>query len=365
MIATGVMGAINKSTNKMRDNETSKTSSSTFKILAIDGGGFKGLYSACLLAELENRFGSIHKYFHMICGTSTGGLIALPLSIGKSAEEIVSFYKKHGQFIFPGKYKISRNLRMLRFAYKGSRYSHDPLKKGLIDILGDSKMSDSQNYLCIPSFSTTKAYPRVFKTSHCEDHTRDHDLLMWEVALATSAAPSYFPIATVNENSGEHYYLDGGVWANNPAFIGFLEAGYHFVGPEKQFDSLSILSLAQVEPPKGKISTNKINTNLLKYTPDLFDQFMEGQKHHIDNVFKFIKPLLNFEITYKRIYPDNLSKDQQMEVDLDIATDKAIRTLCEIGSQKGHLIKTDPDIAAFFHSEVTSQMRLSMAHTTP
>ena len=74
----------------------------TFKILSIDGGGIKGIYSIAVLARLEQATGKrIIDCFDLICGTSTGGLIALLLAAGYSATEIVEFYKENASIIFP------------------------------------------------------------------------------------------------------------------------------------------------------------------------------------------------------------------------------------------------------------------------
>jgi uncharacterized protein len=73
-----------------------------FKILAIDGGGIKGLYSAKILEHLENRFNcSISDHFDLICGTSTGGLIGLALAMKIPASKISEFYEQYGKVIFP------------------------------------------------------------------------------------------------------------------------------------------------------------------------------------------------------------------------------------------------------------------------
>ena len=73
-----------------------------FKILSIDGGGIKGLYSASVIARLEEKSGrKSGECFDMICGTSTGGIIALGLASGKSAQELVDLYYEQGNKIFP------------------------------------------------------------------------------------------------------------------------------------------------------------------------------------------------------------------------------------------------------------------------
>ncbi len=67
-----------------------------FKILCIDGGGIKGLYSAKLLACLETEFNTLlSEQFDLICGTSTGGIIALGAASGIPMDEIVNFYKNN------------------------------------------------------------------------------------------------------------------------------------------------------------------------------------------------------------------------------------------------------------------------------
>ena len=80
---------------------------SSFKILAIDGGGIRGIIPAHWLVSLEaslkaaNKELSLFSVFDLFAGTSTGSIIAAGLAIGKSAEEICGLYRKHGEKIFP------------------------------------------------------------------------------------------------------------------------------------------------------------------------------------------------------------------------------------------------------------------------
>lgn len=77
-----------------------------FKILCIDGGGIKGLYSAQLLAKFEDVFNvRISDCFDMLCGTSTGGIIALAASLKKPMRDVVTFYEQDGPIIFNEKLK--------------------------------------------------------------------------------------------------------------------------------------------------------------------------------------------------------------------------------------------------------------------
>lgn len=78
-----------------------------FKILSIDGGGIRGIIPAKILALAEQelqRTGQANRicdYFDLICGTSTGGIIAIGLALGMPASEILSLYRDHAREIFP------------------------------------------------------------------------------------------------------------------------------------------------------------------------------------------------------------------------------------------------------------------------
>jgi len=92
---------------------TETTPKRRFQILALDGGGIKGIFSAAFLAALEDDLKTrITDHFDLIAGTSTGGLIAIALGLGLSPREIVRFYMKHGPAIFPGAKRSHLNWRL-------------------------------------------------------------------------------------------------------------------------------------------------------------------------------------------------------------------------------------------------------------
>ena len=97
------------------------------RILAIDGGGIKGVFPASFLATVEDSIGNnVADYFDLIVGTSTGGIITLGLGLGLSAQEILAFYEESGPRIFKG----NRLLRSLRW-FGISKYGKGPLEKAL------------------------------------------------------------------------------------------------------------------------------------------------------------------------------------------------------------------------------------------
>lgn len=187
------------------------------RILAIDGGGVKGVFPAAFLAALEEETGRpAVEHFDLIAGASTGGLIAIALGLGMSAREIVTFYRRHGPEIFRG-HRLLRRLRQIAIA----KYSHEPLKSHLKTHFGDRLLGESRTRLLIPSLNLTTGRVHVFKTSHHPSLVRDWRMRAVDVALATVSAPTYFPIFY---NADGEALVDGSLFARNPAGLAAVEA---------------------------------------------------------------------------------------------------------------------------------------------
>ena len=192
-------------------------SQNIYKILTLDGGGIKGVFSLGVLAQFENFIGSpINNYFDLIAGTSTGGIIALGLGKGLSANELLDFYIQMGRDIFYGNH-IWNAFKHWGFA----KYNNKMLKSCLEEKFGDTKLGESRTRLVIPSQNLDTGEVHLYKTAHHERLREDYKLKMSEVALATSAAPTYFP--TFKASNGL-YLVDGGICANNPIAIAAAEA---------------------------------------------------------------------------------------------------------------------------------------------
>ncbi len=188
----------------------------TFNILSIDGGGIRGIIPAKYLQRVEEILNGtlIHEYFDLITGTSTGGIIALAAGMGIPMKEICDLYAEKGKQIFSRNY--FRGYPIIQ-----SKYNSIKLKKELNSIFEERKMSDYKTRLCIPSINITNGRTKVFKTPHDPSYIQDKDRYLYEIALATSAAPLYFKPYEI-ESTGTH--VDGGLWANNPALVGITEA---------------------------------------------------------------------------------------------------------------------------------------------
>ncbi|MCE5311463.1 MAG: patatin-like phospholipase family protein [Acidobacteriales bacterium] len=208
-----------------------------FRILALDGGGIKGVFSASFLAEVERMTGKqVADYFDLITGTSTGGIIAIGLGLGLPASEILSFYLKHGPTIFPSVGVHVRTWRRSRWLVCG-KHDPAPLREALQEVFGDRKLGNSRTRLVIPAFNVLDGSIALFKTAHCDRFKQDYLRRCVDVALATSAAPTYLPAHDIGDG---RIYLDGGVWANNPIMVGVIEAIANIGQRPNQIDVLNI-----------------------------------------------------------------------------------------------------------------------------
>jgi uncharacterized protein len=236
-----------------------------FQILSIDGGGIKGIFSAAVLAHLENDLKiNILNNFDLIVGTSTGGIIALALGIQMSPREVVNFYVDNGNKIFPTK-------RLFSFSnIFCNKYDDEPLKKALKDCFDDKLLGDSKKRLVIPSYNIGEDDVYLFKTSHHKRLRRDYKVPIWKVAMATSAAPTYFPSFRKIDNIR---LIDGGVWANNPIMVGIVEAVSMLNVP---LESIRVLSLGTTSEVKGR-SKNLDHGGVWQWKKEAVDVVLQGQ----------------------------------------------------------------------------------------
>src|SRR5258707_11878842 len=189
------------------------------RILTIDGGGIKGVFPAAFLATLEDELGApIADYFDLIAGTSTGGIIAIGLGLGLTARDLLRFYRETGARIFPRQGSIAGALRR---AFR-AKCTNAPLRQVLTEAFGERYLGESKTRLLIPSLNLAAERVHLYKTSHHPKLIHDYKVPAVEVALATVAAPTYFPIHVSPEGVP---YIDGSMWARNPLGLPVIEAG--------------------------------------------------------------------------------------------------------------------------------------------
>jgi len=203
------------------------------KILSLNGGGVRGLYTISVLAELERVLAngddnySIAEHFDLIAGTSIGGLLALGLADGKTARELQSKVLEHATTIFPPRKNFVPKLLWDFWkgcrALFGNRYNGESISEAVADIVGaDRTIRNLQRRILIPTVNITTGKPLFVKTCHNPRFTRDDRLNLVDVARATSAAPTYFEPHYIEELKA--YFVDGGLIANNPSYVAYHEA---------------------------------------------------------------------------------------------------------------------------------------------
>ena len=211
------------------------------RILCIDGGGIRGTFPAAFLTKLEENLEKpIGSYFDLIAGTSTGGIIAIALALGYRASDILGFYEEYGPKIFGKDYgiltglcRIPRNIRWLI----QPKYTSEILRDALDKIFGDACIGNAKTRLVIPTWNPKTRSVHVCKTAHHSRFENDYQLKAVEVALATSAALTYFPHHITQHNVE---LLDGGIWANNPIGVAITEATKVLKWDCKSLDILSV-----------------------------------------------------------------------------------------------------------------------------
>jgi len=209
-----------------------------FKILSIDGGGIRGVFPAAYLAELENRFLSgspITSHFDMVAGTSTGGIIALALAKGLTAQDALRIYLDKGEDIFPSLVGTDRLICLVRSISK-PKHDQEKLRSALEEEFGNELFGAAQIRCVIPCFEGLHGEPFIYKTPHHPDYTLDQHKRMVDIALHTSAAPTVFPAV---QNDG-YIMVDGGLFANNPIMNALVDAVACFDVPLENVRILSI-----------------------------------------------------------------------------------------------------------------------------
>jgi len=190
-----------------------------FRILALSGGGYQGLFTAQVLAAIEaSGPGRLRDRFDLIAGTSIGGIIALALAAGVPASRIAETFLERGPLVFPngpvGAGRLSAARDALRFLAR-PKYDPTPLR----DLMGsfprpDLRLSDLPVEVLIPATRVTDGDPVLFSRA------RHGGLRLIDVALATSAAPMMFPTHRI----GGEAYADGAIFATAPDLLAIRAA---------------------------------------------------------------------------------------------------------------------------------------------
>ena len=199
------------------------------KILAIDGGGIRGLIPAVVLADLERRTGRrTAEMFDLIAGTSTGGILACGLTRpgdggapGFTAADLIGLYESEGPEIFHR--SLVKRIESVD-GYVDERYDDVGLNAALRRYLDGTRLSQAVTDLFITAYEIERREAFFFRSSGARTDPT-YDFTFVDTARATSAAPTYFEPVRVSDVAGASSYalIDGGVFALNPAMCAFAE----------------------------------------------------------------------------------------------------------------------------------------------
>jgi hypothetical protein len=269
----------------------------TARILSIDGGGIRGIIPALILQNIEERAEKpISELFHMIAGTSTGGILACALTApvinGKprKAEEIVRLYRERGKEIFDSSFWHG-------FGSLGGmtdeKYESGNLENILDEYLQDAKLSGVEQDLLITSYNIELRKPFFFKSWKArgnklrEGETKqDRNFYLKDVARATSAAPTYFEPALISNIKEKKFPLiDGGVFANNPAMCALSSARILYPGKTR----FLIVSIGTGETQREIPYDKAKDWGLIAWTRPVLYIFMDGVSdavhYHLEQEF--------------------------------------------------------------------------------
>ena len=244
-----------------------------YRVLSLDGGGLRGLITVRMLEQLvdDPEIAGWLDQVDLIAGTSTGGIIALGIAAGKPLSELAALYHSKGQAIFDD--SIWDDIKDMGKII-GADYSSKVLKQELKAIFGTTKLGKLQKKVAITAFDLDNeaGSKRTWKPKIFHNYSgpgSDGRYSAANVALYTSAAPTYFPSVDG--------YIDGGVFANNPSMVALVQAISKKNTPQEraQLDEVVLLSIGSGISLKY-IKEKKLDWGYAQWAKPMLEVLMDG-----------------------------------------------------------------------------------------
>jgi hypothetical protein len=325
-----------------------------FRVLTIDGGGMRGFYSATVLQKLARHFDpcwgqndpDLGRAFDLICGTSTGSILACGLTSGIPLRNIRDLYVNQGPSIFPRPKPLGHEhmgiwpIRLKALWKWGLRHIASPsanaanLQEALEKQFAQETLGKVHKRrkiaLCIPTVNAANHQSVVLKTPHIPDKHLDNDWTLANACMASSAAPVFMPIYKAPHPDGEphsQYYADGGLWANNPVLVGLIEA-LHMTKGKRAVEIVSVGTCGQ--PTGGPL--DRTERGLFHWTAGIgiLDMSMSAQV----SGFGFMANLLaqglretGLDVRILRLKENPASPEEYSAMGLDRADQRAVQTM--------------------------------------
>ncbi|MGW5188112.1 patatin-like phospholipase family protein [Kribbella sp. NPDC004138] len=245
------------------------------KLLALDGGGIRGVLTLEVLGQIElmlcrelkagDEF-VLSDYFDYIAGTSTGAIIAAGLARGMRVDELRELYATHGAEMF------DRASLIKRFKYKYDSTRLEGLLQNIFGAavtLGDPQLK-SLLMMVLRNATTDSPWPLSNnpRAKYNEDSRLDSNLRLplWKLVRASTAAPTFFPAEAVSVGEQDFVFVDGGLTMyNNPAFQLFLMAtmAHYKLGWPTGEEQMLVVSVGTGTSPKADDRLRPGDMNLL------------------------------------------------------------------------------------------------------
>jgi predicted acylesterase/phospholipase RssA len=274
-----------------------------FRVLSLDGGGMRGIYTGAFLSRLTDQFARLRGEsaldlglgFDLITGTSTGAIVGCALAVGRPMSEVVALYREHGPKIFP--HRIAGKGSAIYRATQGSRFVREgdkALRDALQGVLGDVTMLDVFDgrgiSLSIPAVLMSQHRAWVFKKTP-KSGVRDDRYPLVDVCMATSAAPIYRSLAAIDDpntpGGPQQVFADGGLWANNPIMVGLVDA-LTIAAPDR---AIEIFSLGTCPRPEGDhLDAESAHRSMLDWTlgADVAPLSISAQEFAFDHMARLL-----------------------------------------------------------------------------
>lgn len=312
------------------------------RILTIDGGGIRGLIPARVLVSLERKLqqrtgrddARLAEFFDLVAGTSTGGLITcLLLAPGENewtpaftAQEIVDLYLNHGTEIFDA--PLVKRIHSLN-GLRDERYEAHGLEQLIDERVGDLWLSQLIKPCLITAYDVTRRKAKFFTQHDARNDDKDYPIKV--VARATSAAPTYFE-AMPGENGRTPYaYVDGGLFANNPAMCAYVEA-YRKLAGKPTAENMVVLSLGTGQVTKSYPYHSVKNWGMVQWLRPLIDIMMAGASETVDYQMQQLFTAHGRPDSYLRLQPTISTNDAKL-AELDNVTPANMDRLLALGVQ--------------------------------
>ncbi|MBN1227776.1 MAG: patatin-like phospholipase family protein [Deltaproteobacteria bacterium] len=318
----------------------------TFRVLSIDGGGMRGIYTSTFLAEVERSFShkrgvpnglDIGKAFQLIVGTSTGAIIGCGLVKGVDPSTMAKMYKDHGASIFPKKIpsSVGVDLACQIFTRPGHLKQGDAaLRSALEEVFGGTTLRQIWEKrhiaLAVTAVNMSNFRSWVFKTPHDpESNSRDDNYTLVDICQASSAAPLFRSLAAIDNPDNGNYdvFADGGLWANNPVIVALIEALRMM--PENE-EEIEIFCLGSCGKPEGDIiKKDAVHRGLSewKFGGVVAGISIAAQEFAFDMVARMLLPHLNKKIKIIRFPANKIPGAMLQYLDLDETRPEGIEAL--------------------------------------